>query len=974
MNTEVDATHIAVIGMAGRFPGAVDLEQFWDNLAEGVESVRQLPAPEGGSHQPACGVLDEAEYFDCDYFGYAPREAMLIDPQHRLFMECAVEALEYAGEDPARYPGPIGVYGGASQSLYRETLRPYRDLLGGPSSFQMHLGSGSDFLTTRTSYQLNLRGPAVSVQTACSTSLVAIHQAVQALLAGECDIALAGGAGVQVPVYPGEYTEGGVLAADGHCRAFDAKASGMISGDGVGIVVLKRLSDAVAEGNTVHAVLLGTAVNNDGSAKIGFTAPSVAGQAEVMRTALELTEIEPDTVDYIEAHGTGTPLGDPIEIAALTEAYGNAATRSRTGWVGSVKTNIGHTDAAAGVAGFIKVVLALRNRQLPPSLNFDTPNPKIDFAASPFQVNTSLRDWDTDDRPRRAAVNSLGLGGTNAHAILEEAPDPGPVEASAPWQLVVVSARTESALAAARTRLAGHLDRHPDLALADVAWTTQAGRTEHPHRQSFVASSAAELVERLTEPAAERVDAIEDVKRPVVMVFPGQGGQRIGMARDLYRHVPVFRDGFDECAKLFAEQLGIDLRDVLYPEPGERDWAESELATMPVSHAAIFAVEHSLYRLWTHWGVEPDAVAGHSLGAYAAACAAGVFSLTDATAIVAERSRILGSLPEGAMLAVPLPEQAVAAILPVELSIAAINGPGQCVVSGPAEAIMDFARRMDGDGVDVRRLHIPSAAHSSLIEPRLPGFREFMNTMSCGDPRIPIVSDRTGVFLTAEQTGDRGYWTGHLRDTVRFGQTLSTMLERDNVTIVEAGPGHTLTTLAQRHPEFRDGQLAVPSLPHPSDPGSSLAHTLAAVGSLWSAGHGIDWANVHSGARRRRIPLPGYPFERTRFKVDPSADPPVAIEPSTAAAARSQASEAPVTGTEVAVAAVFQEILGVPAPGRQGHFFKLGGDSLLATQLTTWIRETYDVKVPISRVFRSPTVAALAELIDDDRTETETRR
>ncbi|HZE39137.1 MAG TPA: beta-ketoacyl synthase N-terminal-like domain-containing protein [Stackebrandtia sp.] len=954
---DADESRLAVIGMAGRFPGAAGLEEFWENLSRGVESIRPLPVPEAATHQPAAGVLDDADCFDAGYFGYAPAEALIIDPQHRLFMECAVEALEHAGQDPSRFPGPIGVYAGSSQTAYLDTLRAHRDHIGGFSDFQLRLATGIDFLTTRAAYKLGLRGPAVTVQTACSTSLVAVHQAAQALLAGECDIALAGGASVHIPTYPGEYTPDGVLAADGHCRAFDAAADGTISGNAVGIVVLKRLDDAIADGDTVHAVVLATAVNNDGNLKIGFTAPSVDGQAEVMRTALEVADLEPDSIGYVEAHGTGTPLGDPIEIAALTNAYGTA--REDVCWIGSVKTNIGHTDAAAGVTGFIKAVLALRHRHLPPSLHFTTPNPNIDFAKSPFRVNTASRPWDADGTPRRAAVNSLGLGGTNAHVILEEPPDEAPTDPGRMWQLVVLSARSRSALARARSRLSARLRRHPDTDLADLAWTTQVGRRAHDFRCHVVAADVGPLASMLEHPG-DAVEATGDAGRCVTMLFPGQGGQRIGMARDLYETEPVYRAAFDECAGLFAPRVGVDLRRVLYDGPEDAE----ALAPLPIGHAAIFAVEIALHRLWTHWGVTPDSVAGHSLGAFAAAHVAGVFTLDDAVAVVATRARLIGGLPEGGMVAVPLPEARVAELLDEGLSIAAVNAPRQCVVSGARADVDRFAVRLRESGVDVRRLRIPAAGHSRLVDPIVDEFARFVETVPMREPGMPIFSDHTGQLLEPDRARDPAYWAAHLRGTVRFGDTVATILKHDDHTIVEAGPGRTLSTLVRRHPDFRDGHVAAASLSHPAEAGPDLPSLVDAVGQLWTSGHDIDWAAMHSGARRRRIPLPAYPFERMRFRVEPGADVPISID--TIGRERPEVAhvEAPAGATEATVAAAFHKILGVPEVGRRHDFFAMGGDSLLATQLTAWIHERFDTRVSVRAVFANPTVADLAAFID----------
>ncbi|MFD8789132.1 type I polyketide synthase, partial [Kitasatospora sp. NPDC059599] len=963
---DVNPAHIAVIGMAGRFPGAADLDGFWQNLADGVESVEPVPVPAPVSHHAVYAALTDPDCFDSDYFGYAPREAMLIDPQHRLFMECAVEALEDAGEDPARFPGPVGVYAGSSHTGHLESLRAAREHLGGPSDLLLGLGTGMSFLTSRVAYQLGLRGPAVTVQTACSTSLVAVHLAVQGLLAGDCDMALAGGASVHVPTPVIEYTEDGAMSGEGHCRAFDAAAGGSVGGDAVGIVLLKRLEDALADGNTVHAVLIGTAVNNDGTDKIGFTAPSVSGQSEVMQAALKIAEVDPDTVSYVETHGTGTRLGDPIEVAALTAAYGAGRVEDRPGgpcWIGSLKTNVGHSDAAAGVAGLIKTVLALRHRRIPPSLNFETPNPEIDWENSPFRVNAELREWTSGGALRRAAVNALGVGGTNAHVILEEAPPvPGRGEGK-PSQLVVVSAKSRPALAAARTRLGEHLENHPATGLADVAWTTQTGRAGHAHRQAFVASSTADLAGQLARADAAASEPVDDGERSIAMVFPGHGGQKLGMARELYRHEKVFREAFDECAAAFATRLDVDLPTFLFggvSGPGDSDFAD-----LPVSHAAIFSVEMALYRLWESWGVVPEVVAGQSLGSYAAACAAGIFTLDDAAAVVTCRSRLLETLPSGGMIAVPMPEAEASAFLTGGLSLGAVNGPDQCVVSGPKAEITDLTARLEARGIDVRRLHIPGAGHSSLVDSITEEFGDYLKGVTFGEPVIPFVSDSDGRPVDPQRVTTVRYWVDHMRNTVRFGDVVSTLLGVDHRTVLEVGPGRSMTTLVRRHPDLGKHHLVVSSLPHPSAPVSELDHILGAAGALWCAGHELDWAGLHVGTDRRRVPLPTYPFQRTRFRLDPTAPDPVSIERMAEEDLDPGVTlEAPATDTEAAVARVFTDVLGVAEPARQHDFFKLGGDSLLATQLTSRLRDRLSVRLSVREVFLAPTVAALAELVE----------
>ncbi len=945
----MSSSHLAVIGMAGRFPGAPDVDAFWRNLADGVESITRLPAEPGG-HVPACGLLADADCFDADFFAFAPRDALLLDPQHRLLLECAWHALEHAGYDPGRVTAPIGVYAGSSQTAYAQHLAGHRAELDGVGEFALRLGTGMDFLTTRVAYKLGLTGPAVTVQTACSTSLVAIHLAAQALLAGECDLALAGGVTAHVPAYLGEYSADGILAADGRCRAFDAHATGTVGGDGVGLVVLKRLDDALADGDTVHAVVRGSAVNNDGSDKIGYSAPSVTGQIAAISTALALAEADPATVSYVEAHGTGTPLGDPIELAALTAAFGPGAGHT---YLGSVKTNIGHVDAAAGVAGFIKTVQALRYGQLPPSLHFTAPDPAVDFGR--FEVVTALRDW-VADGPRRAGVNSLGIGGTNAHVVLEEAPvaeHPAPVRQ---WHLVPITARTPAALRRVAAGLATVAQP-----VADVAWTMQVGRRHHAHRAFAVVAHDAPLAEALTaELAVGRTPA---GRAPLIFAFPGQGGQHPGLTRELYRDEPAYAAAVDECAELFAPHLGRDLREVL---SGRHRDAEALIQAMTMAQACVFTVEYALAGLWRHWGLAPDAVLGHSLGAYAAACVAGVFSLPDAVRLVSVRGRLLQDLPPGAMVALPLPEHDVLGLVGDDLAVAAVNAPDQCVVSGPVEAVRQLEEVLAQRDVQARRLRISAAAHSTLVTSAVHAeFRDAVAALRPRPPAIQMISDHTGAPLAADRATDPAYWADHLRGTVRFSEAIEVALADPDATVLEVGPGRTLMTLATRHPAHGARHTCVASLPHMSDPRPESAHLLETAGRLWVAGHELDWARLHDGERRRRVPLPGYPFQWLRFQVDPDPAVPISIEPVDPAEEHQPADdyEPPRTDLEREIAGRFEHILGVERVGLRHDFLRLGGDSLIAAQLAAWIRGSYRVPLSVRTIFTAPTVAGLAGVV-----------
>ncbi|MFL6261090.1 MAG: amino acid adenylation domain-containing protein [Thermoanaerobaculia bacterium] len=870
---------VAVIGLAGRFPGGAGVRTFWENLRSGVESItfftdeelreagvdpRLLAKP---GYVKACAVLDGIELFDAPFFGLTPREAEITDPQQRLFLECAWETLEDAGYDPSAYRGLIGVYAGVGMNTYLFNLYSNPAAMEAVGRFRTIHGNDKDYLAAWTAYKLDLRGPAVCVQTACSTSLVAIHLACQALLNGECDMALAGGVSFSAHQKAGYvYQEGGIHSPDGHCRPFDARAAGTVGGNGLGIVVLKRLKEALADGDQVHAVVRGTAINNDGAGKVGFTAPSVEGQAAVIVEALALAEVDPASVSYVETHGTGTALGDPIEIAALTEAFGPGE-GGRCG-IGSVKSNIGHLDTASGVAGFIKTVLALEQRLLPPTLHFERPNPNVDFAGGPFFVVDKLREWRTDGSPRRAGVSSFGIGGTNAHAVLEEAPAPPPPGPARPWHLLALSARTASTLETATANLSRFLEERPDVDLADVAHTLQVGRKAFQHRRIAVCSDARDAARTLAETGSRKVitRAEEPRHRPVAFLFPGQGAQHPGMALGLYREEPAFRDAVDRCCETLRAPLGFDLRAALFaqPEAGSADLLRETRLAQP----ALFVIEHALATLWMERGVRPEALLGHSVGEYVAACLAGVFTLDDALGLVAERGRLIQELPAGVMLAVGLPEEEVLPLLGDDLSLAAVNGPAACVVSGAGEAVAGLARRLGEAGIEHRSLHTSHAFHSRLMEPAMERFAAAVRRIPLSPPRIPFVSNLTGTWITAGEATDPGYWARHLRQTVRFSAGLATLATEPGRIFLEVGPGDSLSRLARRQGEAASGLLAVPSMRSPREEDEDLRVLLQALGSLWTAGVPVAWDRLHAGQGRRRLSLPTYPFERQRYWVD----------------------------------------------------------------------------------------------------------
>jgi len=884
-DTQNSLEGIAIIGMSGQFPGAKNIDKFWHNLRNGIESVSYFTEQElahagvdaavlkDPNYVKAKAVLEDIELFDASFFGFSPREAEITDPQHRFFLECAWSAIENAGYNTETFEGSISVYAGASgmNTYFLNNLYSNHDLRQSVGDYQLFVANDKDFLPTRVSYKLNLKGPSVAVQTACSTSLVAICLACESLLNYKSDLAIAGGVSIMVPQQIGYlYQEGMILSPDGHCRAFDAKAQGTVIGSGVGIVVLKRLEDALADGDYIHAVIKGSAINNDGSAKVGYTAPSVNGQAEVIAEAMAMAEVEPETITYIEAHGTGTPLGDPIEIAALTQAFRASTQKQGFCAIGSVKTNVGHLDTAAGITGLIKTVLALKHKLLPPSLHFEVPNPEIDFTNSPFYVNAKLWEWKADSTPRRAGVSSFGIGGTNAHVVIEEAPIVETSGESRPKQLLVLSAKTSSALDTATANLLEHLKQHPDLNLADVAYTCQIGRRALGHRRMLVCCDRDDAVSALLTLEPKRVKTSFQLsrERPIVFMFPGQGAQYVNMALELYQVESVFREQVDLCSELLLPQLGLELRQVFYPNEDQAEVATQQLQQTAITQPALFVIEYALAKLWMHWGVRPQAMIGHSIGEYVAACLAGVFSLSDALALVAARGRLMQKLPGGDMLAVPLPEKEVQPLLDKQLSLAAINGPSLCVVSGSTDAVEQLKGKLSEQGVESCLLHTSHAFHSEMMEPILGQFTEQVKRVKLQPPQIPYISNVTGTWITAAEAKNPNYWAKHLRSSVLFKQGLQKLLKEPERVLLEVGPGQTLSRLARLHPD-QCTEFVLSSLRHPHDQQSDVGFLLNTLGQLWLAGIQIDWSKFYANEKRHRLPLPTYPFERQRYWIEP---------------------------------------------------------------------------------------------------------
>jgi amino acid adenylation domain-containing protein len=988
---------VAIIGMAVRLPGAPDVESFWQLLTEGREAIRffdpseldaSIPAElvADQNYVPARGVIDDADRFDAAFFGIAPNEAELMDPQQRVFLELAWSCLENAGQVPEKTAGTIGVYAGMhNASYFQNHVSAHPDKVVRLGAFQVMLANEKDYIATRTAHKLNLTGPAVSVHTACSTSLVAIAQAFTALRAGQCDLALAGGASITCPANSGYlHQEGAMLSPDGHTRTFDAEGRGTVFSDGAASVLLKRLSDAIADGNTIHAVIRAVAVNNDGGDKASFAAPSVRGQATVISAALADAGVDARSISYVEAHGTATPLGDPVEIAALTQAYREQTADIGFCSIGSVKSNFGHTVVAAGAAGLIKTALALSREELPPTLNFTSPNPKLDIAASPFVVQAERRAWPRCETPRRAGVSSFGVGGTNAHAVLEEAPPAArPLPAEGP-QLLRISARTATALEATVDRLAAHLELHPEQDLADVAYTLANGRRDFMHRTFVVADTTADSVSGLRDPAGARARArpLSAAEPHVVLMFPGQGAQYAGMGRELHDRHPVFRRAIEDCFEALAGHTGFDLRAAMFGDD------PAALLRTEVTQPAIFALEYALARTWLAHGIEPAVMVGHSVGEFVAATLAGVMRCEDAARLVAKRGALMQAMPPGAMLSVRMGAVELEPLLPQGLQLAAENGPQACVVAGPDRDIDAFAASLEAKGHVARRLQTSHAFHCAMMDPALPELEAASRRIALSAPAAKIVSTLTGRPMTADEATSPTYWARHMREPVRFSPAVRTILaDHPSPVFLEAGPRAMLCALVRQH---RDGKAVPTAVASLKDEAAKEAGALMeASGALWMAGCESS-LTAWPAEGRRRIALPTYPFERKRHWVEtlPHAAvarparlevvavtrPASAIAIPTPASTHSSASLATGMDTMTASSAsaasggrcdrlivrlrsLFEDVCGVEfddaEPGRS--FVELGLDSLALTQVALALKKEFSVAITFRQLMESHT-------------------
>ena len=888
---------IAIVGMALTVPGADSPARFWDNLRNGVESIRRLDhdallaareSPDlmqRKNYVPAAAVLDGFDMFDADAFGFSPKEAAILDPQHRKFMETAWQAMENAGHTPASLNGNVGVFAGCGMgSYFYFNICSNPDLVADTGMFLLrHTGNDKDFLATRVSHLFDLKGPSINLQTACSTSLVAIHYACKALNDGECDMALAGGATIELPHGRGYlFHENEILSPDGHCHAFDHRAQGTVFGSGAGTVALRRLSDALRDGDHIWAVIKGSAVNNDGAAKAGYLAPSVDGQVDAIVKALAASGVPADTIGYVECHGTGTYLGDPIEVAALSEAYRTQTAATGFARIGSVKTNIGHLDTAAGVTGLIKAALAVHHGEIPPSLGYEKPNPAIDFDTSPFRVADRLLPW-SGDAPRRAAINALGVGGTNAHTILEQAPGRAPSEESDfPFQILTLSAKSKAALDAQCAELADHLRAHPEQPLADIAFSLKQGRRAFDKRRVLVAETHGAAADLLGSGDSRRLfthDKLAD-QPELVFMFPGGGAQYPDMARDLYETEPVFAEWIDRGLNHLQPQLDYDCRALWLPEPGQRAAAAKALQKPSAQLPLIMIVEYALAQLWLSWGVKPTALIGHSMGENTAACLAGVLSFENCIDLVLLRGRLFDTVAPGGMLSVSLPLAELQPLLSDDIDIASINAPSLTAVSGPQAALDALESALSAREIECQRIPIDIAAHSRMLAPILPRYRAFLAGLDLQSPGLPVISNRTGAPLTDQQATDPDYWVAQLRNTVLFADGIAHLAQNPRRVYLEVGPGKALSSLAQMADTIQPNQV-LSSLRHPDQDIADDAYFFQIIGRLWATGYEADWTQIWGEARRNRVPLPTYPFQRARYFIAPgkAAAPEAAVLP-----------------------------------------------------------------------------------------------
>lgn len=995
---------IAIIGMAGQFPGADDVDEFWKNLKHGKESISfftdEMLLEEGESRErlnnpryvKANAYIRNKEFFDSNFFGYLPAEAKLMDPQLRLFHENCWSAMEDAGYDLSKNGEIIGLFAGGSPNnnwVNYSTIANAGDIVDGFTT--SHLNDVT-FLCSRISYLLNLQGPSEFINTACSTSLVAVQRACMSLLLRECSMAIAGGITLRNYSKKGYlYQEGMINSTDGHCRAFDKNASGTVGGEGVGVVVLKRLDDAIRDRDNIHAIIRGSAVNNDGHDKMSFTAPSVTGQYKAIRKSMHMAHVEPESISYVETHGTGTVLGDAVEIEALNLAFGKSEEKYCA--LGSVKSNIGHLDAAAGIAGLIKTVLALKNRQIPPSLHFIVPNPEINFKDTPFYVNTMLREW-KKEYPLRAGVSSFGIGGTNAHLILEEAPKGMHSSESRDYQLLVFSAKTPTALERNIDNFRTYLRENVDTNLSDTAYTLQMGRAPFPYRKMVVCRNKEEALEQLFSESHTKIGIAgsKQVKPLIVFMFPGQGSQYVNMASDLFKNESIFRDHLNICFDVIKKISHKDLKSILFPVAESK--LNNDIDNTEFAQPALFCIEYALAQLLIRWGVKPSVMIGHSIGEYVAACISGVFSLEDVLSLVIKRGKLMQKTAGGKMLSIAISENKLKTLLEnhPDISLAAVNSSELCVVSGEEESIKRFCHRIEKDGYACKTLRTSHAFHSNMMEEILDEFHEEVCSVKINSQQIPFLSNLSGNPADDRKISKPQYWSDHLRKTVMFSRGIESLLKNDHAIFIEVGPGNALSTFVRSNFLRKKEHKVINLLRHAQDRTNDLQYLLDGIGELWLAGLELDWTNFYEKENRRKISLPSYSFDRIKYPVivdsfkiiagmissangthdttslnDIAND--ITFDKALPVPKMETANEYVPPGTELesTLVKIWEEFLGIEKIGIHDNFYGLGGHSLLAMRLVSAIKKEINIEVPLKSLLQLDTIKLISQWIETNQ-------
>ncbi|MCB2311581.1 condensation domain-containing protein [Clostridium tagluense] len=986
---EFTGLEIAVIGMSCRVPGANNLDDFWKVLSQGENTISFFSdeeLKESGINEnylrhtnyiKAKGILGNAEYFDPAFFGYTPADARVMDPQIRMLHECTWEALEDSGYNSFEFPGLIGLFTGATSNvewLSRAYLCNDIDV----DDYTKSLLCNKDFASTLISYRLNLRGPSVSVSAACSTSLVAVHMACQSLLSGECNIAVAGGVSIIVPEKVGyHYNVNMMHSPDGYCRAFDENAGGTLFSNGAGMIALKPLEDAIKDHDNIYAIIKGSAINNDGSRKVGYTAPSASGEATAIKQALSASQVNPETISYVEAHGTGTIIGDPIEVEALKKAYNT----SKCGYcgIGSLKSNMGHMDAASGIAGCIKTILSMRYKLMPPSINFTKANSKIEFENSPFYVNTTLKRWEDDFNPIRAGVSSFGVGGTNAHIILEEALMGKELNQGRKYKIVVVSAQSNNALENASHNLADYIEKHNEINLDDAVYTLCVGRRRYNYRKMFVCSSKSEMVNALKMDcdSSAKTHYECELKKNIVFMFPGQGAQYIKMGLGLYKNELVFKRTLDKCFSILETYIGFNLKDILYN--GTDDIMNNKiLEETKITQPVIFSFEYALAQLMMSWGIYPQAMIGHSLGEYVAACISGVFSLEDALKIVALRGAMMQGLPKGKMVSIEISEDNLRKYLNSKLDLVAVNSGSKCVISGKEEDIVAVVLVLENDGYKTISLKTSHAYHSYMMEPILEEFKGIMRSIKLNSPSIPYISCVSGKWITSDEAMDVEYWAKHLRKTVQFNKGLDTLLTNQSAVFIEVGPGRTLTAFANQHANKKDIHKAVNLVRSTKENIEDECFIMQEIGKMWMYSVDVDWKKFYSTEVRYRISLPTYPFERKKYSLPMVLNRQLELITDCTVNSISQDEnnhEGPITEDEDTsnltkrMIQLWKEYFGIDEISINDNFYDLGGDSLRAMSLIGKVNKTFNTKITISSFLMKPTIKDLVMSLSEVNTE-----